>query len=170
MSFLRPGAALFLRRWTEAGAAMALGVLGLWLMRLGGYFLSPLGASVALVATGWLLIALRRLRFAQPGRAPGVVETDEGQIGYLGPSFGGYVAIRELTEVRMLTLYGERHWRLKQADGQVLLVPHGAQGVELLYDAFAALPGIDMALATSAPDSPAADLLVWQRPRQAALT
>lgn len=170
MSFLRPEALSFLSRWAEAGVALATVGLGLWLMRLGGYFLSPLGASVILLAVGWLMIALRRLRFARPGAAPGVVEVDEGQIGFLGPTFGGYVALRELVEIRMIRLNGAAHWRLRQADGQVLLVPHAATGVEALYDALAALPAIDMARVSSAGSRMDGEILVWERPQHVPLT
>lgn len=170
MAFLRPEAAAVLLRWSETGAATAAVLVGLWLMRQGGYFLSPVGASVALIGAAWLLIALRRLRFGRRGRAPGLVEVIEGQIGYLGPSFGGFVALRELTEVRLVTLHGEPHWRLTQADGQVLLIPHGTEGAGTLFDAFAALPGIDLAALAAAPDAAPADRIVWQRPARAALT
>ena len=114
--------------------------------------LSPLGATIVVLAFWWLILALRRIRFDRPGHAPGVVEVDEGQVGYLGPTFGGYVSLRELTEVQLMTLRGERHWRLKQADGQALLIPHGAAGAEALFDAFATLPGADMAVFTAALD------------------
>ena len=170
MSFLRPEALSLLKRWAEAGVAVATAALGLWLMRLGGYFLSPLGASVILLGAGWLMIALRRLRFARPGAAPGVVEVDEGQIGFLGPSFGGYVALRELVEIRVIRLNGAAHWRLRQADGQVLLIPHAATGAEALYDALAALPAIDMARVSSAGARVEAETLVWERPRRVPLT
>jgi hypothetical protein len=47
-------------------------------------------------------------------------------------------------ELRLVTLRGRRLWRLKQGDGQVLLVPVDAAGAEALFDVFAALPGLDM--------------------------
>lgn len=170
MAFLRPGAADFLARWREVGAALALATLGLWLMALGGYLLTPLGGLVIALALGWGLLAVRRARFQRPAAAPGVVEVDEGQVGYLGPTFGGYVSLRELTEIRMIRLYGERHWRLKQADGQVLLVPVAASGAGALFDAFAALPGMDTAALASVPDATSDTLMVWRHPARAALT
>lgn len=170
MSFLRPGAAAFLARWREVGVALAVGLVGLWLVRLGGYLLTPLGALVLILALGWGLLALRRVRFQRPVSAPGVVEVDEGQVGYLGPTFGGYVSLRELTEISMIRLYGEKHWRLKQADGQVLLVPVAAAGAGALFDAFAALPGIDTAALSAAPDAVSDTMTVWRHPARAALT
>jgi hypothetical protein len=131
-------------------AAAACGGFGLWLMWLGGYVLFPAGALVVVAAAAWALTALRRLRFAMGVHAPGVVEVDEGQIGYLGPTFGGYVAIPDLTELRLVSLHGRRMWRLKQADGQTVLIPIDAAGAERLFDAFASLPGIDMGAVTAA--------------------
>ncbi len=162
--FLRPGARAFLIRWREAAAALGLALCGLWLMRLGGYLLGPVGALSLAVAAGWFLLALRRLRFQRPSPpAPGLVEVDEGQVGYLGPSFGGYIALRDLTEVRLIRLHGLPHWRLKQGDGQALLVPHGAAGAEALFDAFATLPGADMAAFAGALDRAADTQTVWTR-------
>jgi hypothetical protein len=84
------------------------------------------------------------------------VEVDEGQVGYLGPSFGGFVALPDLVEVRLVTMYGRRLWRLKQADGQALLIPVDAAGAERLFDAFGSLPGMDMAALLAALEAPVA--------------
>jgi hypothetical protein len=168
--FLRPAARAFLIRWSEVGAASLLAVFGFWLLMLGGYFLAPLGGLVLALAAAWGLLALRRLRFQRPIDAPGVVEIDEGQVGYLGPSFGGYVALRELVELRMIRLHGQPHWRLKQSDGQVLIIPAAASGAEQLFDAFSALPGADMAAIAAALDARTNANLVWKRHDHAALT
>lgn len=164
MSFLRPQAIQTVSRWSEIALAAAILALGGWLLHLGGYLLAPLGVIVLLTGAGWGLIALRRLRFQRPVAAPGLVEIDEGQVGYLGPDFGGYVALRELAEVRLIRLHGLPHWRLKQTDGQALLIPHQAEGAAALYDAFAALPGADMAAFTAALDRPADTQTVWTHP------
>ena len=39
---------------------------GLWLIRLGGYFLGPVGGALCLFASAWALLALRRARFQRP--------------------------------------------------------------------------------------------------------
>ena len=170
MTLLRPDALALLLRWRELAAAVVLGALGLWFMSLGGYFFAPLAMLTLILAAGWAVIAVRRLRFARPVAAPGIVEVDEGQVGYLSPNFGGYVALRELVEVRMIVLHGLRHWRLKQADGQALIIPVAAAGAAQLFDAFAVLPGADMAVFTSALDVRADTQLVWRHPARAALT
>lgn len=141
-------------RWRELIAAGAVGVTGLWLVWLGGYLLVPVGIAVLAFGTTWAVTALRRLRFVQDIMAPGMVEVDEGQIGYLGPSLGGYVALPDLVELRLVTMQGRRLWRLKQADGQSLLIPVDAAGADRLFDAFGSLPGMDMAALVTAVDTP----------------
>lgn len=164
MSLIRPELLAAMRPFREAMAA-ALAVLGgIWIFSLGGWLLMPLGLGIAALALGWALSALRRARFARAIEAPGMVELDEGQIGYLGPTFGGYVAVADLVELRLIDLYGKRHWRMKQGDGQVLLVPVSAQGAEVLFDAFALLPGADMARIVAAIDAPVAHAPLWTRP------
>ena len=163
MSFLRPKALAHLQRWQEVAAAALLAALGLWALVLRGYFFVPLGLVLVALALGWAVIALRRLRFQRPVTAPGLVEVDEGQVGYLGPAFGGYVALRDLAEVRLVRIHGHPHWRLKQADGQALLIPHQAAGAAALFDAFASLPGADMAAFAGALDQPADTQTLWVR-------
>lgn len=182
---IRPEARAAMWRWREICAAGALGGAGLWLLAQGGWLLVPLGAAVLVLALGWGVIALRRMRFVQSGFAPGVVEVLEGQVSYYGPAFGGSVSLAEVDELRLLTSGGRRMWRLRQADGQLLLIPVEAVGAEALFDAFSGLAGLDtQALveavrggATSAgvgqglrvaslPDS----RVIWRRPARAVLT
>lgn len=158
MPMIRPAARAALSRWSEVILAGAIGVFGLWLLWLGGLILSPLGLGVVTLAGLLALTGWRRLRFRQAVAAPGVVEVVEGQVSYLGPETGGFVSLTELAELRLITLRGRRLWRLKQADGQALLIPVDATGAEELFDAFASLPGMDMAalLAALTPAEPAA--------------
>jgi hypothetical protein len=175
MSFIRPELAETLHRGREVIAALGvtlLGLLGLWLGT--GYVLPLAGLILTGVGLAWAVQAIRRLRFHQAGEAPGIVRVTEGQIAYLGPRVGGFVGLPDLTEVRLLVLRGRRIWRLRQADGQMLHIPVEAQGAEALFDAFAALPGMDTAalvaaLGTEAPSDARvvalneADRLIWAR-------
>ncbi|MBA4352122.1 MAG: hypothetical protein C0427_12860 [Rhodobacter sp.] len=140
-------------RWSEVIGAGAVVALGLWVASGGGYILVPIGLCIAALGAGLAMQGWRRLRFAQGGDAPGVVSVDEGQISYMGPQLGGFVSVPELEELRLITLRGRRLWRLRQVDGQVLLIPVDAAGAEGLFDVFATLPGMDMAalLAALAP-------------------
>ena len=155
---IRPELRAALWQGREVIAAGAVVALGLWLASHGGYVLVPFGGVVAAFGVGLGVQAWRRMRFVQGGDAPGVVEVDEGQISYMGPTLGGFVSVPELVELRLVSLRGQRLWRLKQADGQVLLVPVEAAGAEALFDVFATLPGMDMAglLAVLAPAAAAA--------------
>lgn len=141
-------------RWREVLAAGGVGLIGLWLIWLGGYLLLPVGIGVLAFGTTWAVTALRRMRFVQDVMAPGMVEVIEGQIGYLGPASGGYVAVPDLVELRLVALQGRRLWRLKQEDGQALLIPVDAAGADRLFEAFASLPGMDMAALVAAVDKP----------------
>ena len=156
---IRPEVTALAQRYREMIAAAIPAVLGLWLVRLGGLLLAPIGTVMIALSVAWAVMAWRRIRFAQPTEAPGVVEVDEAQIGYLGPTSGGFVSIVELVELRLLTLRGRRLWRLKQADGQALLIPVDAAGAERLFDAFASLPGMDSGALVAAltPDRAAPD-------------
>ncbi len=143
MTLIRPEVVAGLRRGREVIAAGVVIFIGLWLAWLGGLVLVPLGLGVAVIGVGWAVQSLRRLRFTQGHDAPGVVEVDEGQVGYFGPGVGGFVGLPDLVELRLVSIRGQRMWRLKQADGQALLIPVDAAGAERLFDAFASLPGMD---------------------------
>ncbi len=175
MNFIRPELMAAATRWREVIAAAATAALGLWTASHGGYLLTPFGFALFALGAGWALTAWRRLRFQQEGEAPGIVRVTEAQIAYYGPRVGGFVGLPELSELRLLILRGRRIWKLKQGDGQLLHIPVESDGAETLFDAFATLPGIDMAalvaaLGTDAPPSDSrvialaeVDRLIWSR-------
>ena len=164
MSFIRPKARQEIARWSEVAAAVGAALVGTLLMRMGGFLFLPVGALLTLLSLGWLLNALRRLSFQRPVAAPGVVEVVEGQVGYFGPTFGGFVALDDVTELRLTDFHGARQWRLRTLSGEVLLIPIDATGAEKLFDAFATLPGIDMAALSAALNREASTLPLWTRP------
>lgn len=173
MSHFRPEAIALLMRFREPALSGVALAFGLWVATRGGVFLAALGGAIALLSAASLVLALRRMRFAGAGDAPGVVEVIEGQVSYFGPVVGGAVGLPDLVELRLISMRGRRLWRLKQADGQVLLVPVDARGAEALFDAFAALPGLTSAdLVQALQPLPAAgqglpalaeNRLVWSR-------
>lgn len=154
-------------RGRELIAAGIVALVGLWLMWLGGFLLFPVGAVTLALCAVWAVQTWRRLRFSQDLAAPGMVEVDEGQVGYLGPTFGGFVALPDLVELRILTMQGQRSWRLKQSDGQALLIPVSAAGADRLFDAFASLPGMDSQALVDAAGGKSGDGVIWQRGRGA---
>lgn len=175
MSFVRPELSAAAWRLREVIVGAVVAGLGLWTASLGGWLLTPFGFALLALGTGWALTAWRRLRFQQDGEAPGLVRVTEAQIAYFGLRTGGFVGLPDLSEIRLLTLRGRRIWKLKQGDGQILHIPVEAQGAEALFDAFASLPGIDMAAILAALGTDAApsdsrvialaeiDRLLWTR-------
>ncbi len=173
---IRPAVLEILSRWSEPVLGAVVAGLGLWVALMGGWFLAAAGGAVALLGLGWAVLGYRRMRFQGKGDAPGLVELDESRITYMGPRMGGSISLDDLIEIRLLSLRGRRAWRLRQSDGQVLLVPTDSAGSETLFDAFASLPGLSsadlvaaLAGETAAPTGqtlPAldgGDRLVWRR-------
>ena len=155
MALIRPEVTDLIWRAREVVWASLVAALGVWLISLGGYLLIPLGAVIGGIGLVLTVTAVRRMRFEQSVAAPGLVELDEAQVGYMGPEVGGYLSLNELVELRLLSLRGRRVWRLKQADGQALLIPVDAKGAERLFDAFAGLPGMDTSTLVAALGQPA---------------
>lgn len=154
---LRDGARDALWQGREVIAGVVVLALGLWIASYGGLILLPFGLAVAALGAGWVWTAIRRLRFHGDGDAPGVVEVDEGRITYFGPTVGGSVGLSDLAELRLLRMRGRAVWRLKQGDGQALLIPAQATGADALFDAFASLPGMDLGAVVAALEGPAGE-------------
>jgi hypothetical protein len=143
MPLIRPAARATLRRLREVLAGAGIAALGLYW---------GLAALVPLAWVGWALVALgaalvvigvQRLRFARgPGEGPGIVQVDEGQVAYFGPHDGGAVALSELTRLELDRASEPPRWYLHQPGQPVLSIPVTAANAEVLFDSFAALPGM----------------------------
>lgn len=164
---IRPEVARALRPFLMPALMAALGV---WLVRLGGYLLGPLGFLVLGLGAGLAVVEWRRRQLGAAARhGPGVVELSEGVLRYWSAGdLGGEIAVRDLVEIRLLVLDRRPHWRLRSAGNEALLIPADAWDAELLADAFATLPGIDLgalAHARRAADGPGAPQLqtLWRR-------
>ena len=161
---IRPELVARFRPWREVGAAALTGAFGLWVFAQGGLFFQPLGGAVLAFALLWGIGAWRRRRFAVDVGAPGLVEVEEGAIRYYGArALGGEIALRDLSQIRLIRLEGHAHWRLKTQGGEALLIPVEAAGAAALADAFAALPGFDLSAAAAALAANDAFRVVWQR-------
>lgn len=164
MSLIRPELAARLHLWREVIAAGTVAGFGAWVFSGGGLLLQPLGLAMVACAVMWGVGAWRRIHFARRIAAPGLVEVDEGAIRYLGArALGGEVALRDLTEIRLLRLDGRPYWRLRTANAEALLVPADAAGAEALADAFTALPGFDLGAAVAALNGNTNLTTVWRR-------
>lgn len=162
---IRPELIARVKPWREMIAAGLTGAFGIWVFAQGGLFFQPLGAAILAFALIWGLGAWRRRRFTFEIGTPGLVEIEEGAIRYYGArALGGEVALRDLTQIRLIRLDGHAHWRLKTQTGEALLIPAEAAGAAALADAFAALPGFDLGAASTALGANDAFRIIWQRP------
>ncbi|WBU53863.1 hypothetical protein [Paracoccus sp. SCSIO 75233] len=151
MGLIRPELSAWIGSRREFLASLAGVLFGIWVATWGGWFFLGLGVLIAAVCAALAVGSWRRLAFRHDVAAPGVVEVIEGQISYFAArGLGGAIALRDLTEIRLLRLNGHDHWRLKTRDGQALLIPVEAKGAEGLANAFAALPGLDMGRVSAA--------------------
>ncbi|MEL7116669.1 MAG: hypothetical protein AAGP08_13985 [Pseudomonadota bacterium] len=169
MSFIRPEISAKFVQWRGALIGGVLVVAGLVLAvtsgglnQIIGLFL--LGVGIALAWDG-----AKRARFPAPGGGLGLVEVDERRITYLGPDGGNSVSIEDLIRVRIDTndlgpFAADVFWSFTDITGETLVIPGDAEGVDKLFDALAALPGIDYEKVTAASMSakPQA-FVVWER-------
>jgi hypothetical protein len=154
-------------RWGETAASSAVAAALLWSgVRAGvaGAWLGWLVMLLGLGATGWALAAFARARLASGPRAPGVVETAEGRVAYLGPDTGGVAALGEILAVEAARDgEGRPVWRFRTVDGR-FDAPTGAAGAERLPDTLAALPGFSVETAAGAFASLAdRPVPIWRR-------
>lgn len=172
MSFVRPEVRAAVHRWREAIVGVLVTLPGLWIAGFGGFFWIAVGGFIVVAGLALAVNAVRRVRFGRERSAPGVVQAVEGQIAYFAPDDGGgFAALGELEELRLLRGAEGQLWVLVQSDGSELRIPVAAGGAEVLFDAFATLPGIDMQAVVSALDQDGvSDRVLWRRRRRAALT
>ncbi|MFD0859950.1 hypothetical protein [Roseovarius aquimarinus] len=164
-SFLRPEALGALARWR--GALISLGVIAAGAMiALASFGVTFwLGCAIAALGAVSLVAALQRMRFAGGSGGPGVVEIDEGAIGYFGPLGGGVIARSEMTALALDRTGRPAHWALSQPGQEDVMIPLTAAGADVLFDVFAALPGMrtERMLAEMRRSEPGRAIL-WRRP------
>ena len=170
MGLIRPELREWLRPRQEMLAAGVCMAVSGWVATWGGWFFAALGFVGFAISAGWLLGSWRRLAFHRDIAAPGLVEIVEGEIRYYGArAIGGTLALRDLTEIRLLRLNGHNFWRLKTRGGEALLIPVEAKGADRLADAFTALPGLDLGRVSAALAQKGGPSLriVWSAPNSA---
>lgn len=166
---IRPEIRAWLSRWVEILIAGGIFISGCWLALLGGWFFAAVGGLVILVGAALFIGARRRMPFRREIGASGIVEIDEGAIRYYGATaLGGEIALHDLIEIRLLRLRGQGHWRLRNDNGEALLIPVDAAGADRLADVFNTLPGLDMGMVSAALAGVAkqhdAMRVLWRRP------
>lgn len=147
--FIRPEIARLVRVFLPSAVVLAAGV---WLLRLGGYVLGPLGAVLAVTSALLAVIEWRRFRLGDEGDPdPGIIELSEGVLRYWAPDgMGGEVALRDLVEIRLVMVNRRANWRLRAITNEALLLPVNARGADVLADAFATLPAMDLGVLVQA--------------------
>lgn len=160
--FLRPEARAVLWRWREVGFAAVVLAIGLrWgLTTFGALQIVGWVMVVAGVAMG--VVALRRLRFAQGGGGPGVVQINERRLAYFGPLSGGVMDVDDLIRLELDGSARPAHWRLT-GQGEQLDIPVNAEGADALFDVFASLPGLKTdRMLDALAKKPDVLVLIWQ--------
>jgi hypothetical protein len=160
MAMIRPEVYLAFLRWRDVLAGLALVALGIY-WGLGTGLLGLVGWPVAVIGVALAFTGLQRGALIPKGHGEGVVRLVEGQLGYFGPEQGGVV---DVAEIASLSRHGNT-WVIVGRDGTRLEIPLDAEGVEVLFDVFAMLPGLDMrVIVRSARQTPGEEALLWQRP------
>ncbi len=167
-----------LARWGETAVAAALGVTLVWIgvgAGVSGAWLGWPVAAVGIPAFLWARAAWERATLPRDKGAPGSVSVQEGRIVYLAPEGsgfeGGMVVLEELWTVEAIELKrgAGLAWRLRPVDQAPLVIPSGADGVEELPEAFAALPGFSLWRAGRAFTEPGVGVRpIWRRPARVA--
>jgi hypothetical protein len=162
--FLRPAARATLLRLRGLALALVISGLGVWFAARSFGAMEWLGWLVAVLGAGLTIAQLQRLRFGTHSGGPGIVRVLERRLEYFGPLTGGII---DLDDLRRLALDGASqppHWLLSGPGGQLVAVPVNAEGADSLFDAFAALPGLQsnrLIEAVQAP--PPAITILWER-------
>ena len=159
---LRPEARAALWRWRELFLGGFIVVLGLWWALRSFGIMVWLGWAVVALGVMILVTGVQRLRFSRGGGGAGVVEVNERRIAYLGPLTGGVVDLDDLAQLELDGSGHPAHWRLRPNVGAALAIPVDAEGADGLFDAFAALPGIQTERMLAAMKAaPRESVVVW---------
>lgn len=170
--FFRPEALAVLGRWREVAMAAAVIAIGFWIaLRPGGVIVTGFGYVLIALGAAFMVPALRRARFVAGNDGPGAVEVDEGRILYMGPETGGTMALDDLRVLTVRRDGGDRVAWVLADEAQLLVIPVDAAGADALFDAFAALPGLNVERLIRAVQSRTkGSQKVWSRERPVALT
>jgi hypothetical protein len=164
MPFFRPEATAHINRWREALLGGGLFGLGLWWVLGPGRLLTLPAVALMVAGAALIWIGVQRARFRSAGDGPGAVDVDEGQIVYFGPLTGGAVALREISRLTLDRSQHPAHWRLDQPGLDPVMIPVNAAGAEMLFDAFATLPGLKTERMLAALQSGSRHpIVIWQR-------
>jgi hypothetical protein len=108
-----------------------------------------IGAAVLLLGVYWVL-----------GVRPGLLTW----IGYFGPLNGGLVDLDAMTSLSLDPTDHPRHWIITHEGGPALHIPVNAEGADVLFDAFASLPGLSPGrVAATLKHEGTGPIVLWRR-------
>jgi len=136
---IRPEIKAGLWRWREVIAALGLAGLGVWFAFAAFGIMEWIGWAIFGLGIALAITTAQKVRFQSTEDGPGVVTLDERRVTYMGPVDGGVV---DLDLMIQLDLTPKSAWRLIGENGNHLDIPINAAGVDVLFDAFVALPGM----------------------------
>jgi hypothetical protein len=171
MSFIRPEAADFLKKWREALIAGVILLGSLQAASATSGVINALAWVTALIGAALFVEGVRRARLPRDSGGVGVVEVDERQITYLGPLGGGALSINELARVKVKTTNlgpaaSDFFWEFTDRAGQRLTIPGDAENAAALFDALTVLPGADYeAVIKASGSTEKGEFLVWDGAR-----
>ena len=169
MSFIRPEAAAFLKKWREAIIA---GVILLGSLQAASATYGALNAFswvTALIGAALFIEGVRRARLPDRMGGVGVVDVDERQITYFGPHGGGAISLNDLVRIKVRTTEkgpkgSDFFWEFNDLSGQRLTVPGDAENASALFDALTVLPGAEYeAVIKASQSTKPGEFLVWER-------
>ena len=158
-------------RWRDAAIGAVILGLGLWWAWTAFGLLLYLSFPLVFIGVAILWTGIRRARFPRARGGAGVVDVDERQITYFGPGHGAAVSIDALVRVEVRTLgrgVEGLSWVFHAVGQPPLVIPGNAENAESLFDALAALPGVDYAAAGRAGEAEEEGVhLLWQKEQSA---
>ena len=166
MNFIRPEVRAEILRWREALVGVAILLLGLyWALGVTPGLLVWIGYLALFLGAALFFAGLQRGRARMGGGGPGVVQVIERRIGYFGPLNGGLVDLDAVTSLSLDPTEHPRHWVITHEGGPALHIPVNAEGADVLFDAFASLPGLSPGrVASTLKHEGTAPIVLWRRP------
>ncbi|MCG6885289.1 MAG: hypothetical protein LJE62_16190 [Silicimonas sp.] len=168
MSFVRPEAAAFLKKWREAMIGAVVLMFNLNMAAGSSGVLNAFAWVGVLLGAALFIEGVRRARLPDKSGGLGVVEVDERQVTYLGPHGGGALSIDELARVKVRTAEkgkagSDFFWEFTDRSGQRLTIPGDAENASALFDALTVLPGADYEAVIKASGlKEQREFLVWE--------
>lgn len=171
MSFIRPEAAAFIKKWREAMIGGCVLMFNLQLVATSFGTLRGIAWAGVLLGAALFIEGVRRARFPAQDGGPGVVEVVERQITYFGPHGGQSISVDDLSRVDVRATTGggnvaDFFWEFTDTEGTQLSIPSNAEKSESLIDVLSVLDGVDYDAVRRANRSDTEDVFaVWRLSR-----